>query len=44
MGNKNTVAVLVGAKAVTIPNVQAMLMHDEKKSYVPIRNGVVCVV
>ena len=43
MENRNTFAVRVGAKAVTIPNVPAMLMNDEKKSYVLIRNGVVCV-
>jgi hypothetical protein len=42
MENKNTVAVRVDAKAVTIPNVQDILMNDEKKSYVPIKNGVVC--
>ena len=43
MGNKSIVAVHVDAKVVTIPNVQDILMNDEKKSYVPIRNGVVCV-
>ena len=43
MENKNTVAVRVDAKAVTIPNVQAMLRHDEQKSYVPLKNGVACV-
>jgi hypothetical protein len=43
MENKNTVVVRVGDKAVTIPNVQDIPMNDEKKSYVPIRNGVVCV-
>ena len=43
MENKNTAAVRVDDKVVIIPNVQDILMHDEKKSYVPIRNGVVCV-
>ena len=43
MGNRNTVAVRVDAKVVTIPTVQDILMHDVKRSYVRIKNAVVCV-
>ena len=44
MANKNIVATLVASRVAQIPAVTPILMHEERRSYVRMKNAAVCVV